>query len=183
MDLNEIATETGMRTFTGEQRDTLINDARELRQIALVVKNRISTTHVDGDKPGSASRRANKVDRKFQQVIRLLEKAAGICEAIEGVHRREVTELPARRAKALAKKQQREQHRALTRQKAHQLTAQNLTESAQQFSVDPRTGYPMPPTTQPTTVQYVHPNPHSYTGQATASEPLADFTDVFESTG
>jgi hypothetical protein len=182
MDLNEITSATGMREFTSNQRDTLINDARELRQIAEIVKNRIAESTLDGDKPGAARRRATKVDKKFQQAIRLLEKAAGVCEAIEGTHRREITELPDRRAKALAKKQQRAEHRALSRQKAHALTRQSLAESAQQFAVDPRLAAQVPP--MPATApQYVNPHPGAYAAPAAERTPLADFADVFEGTG
>jgi hypothetical protein len=178
MDLNEITTASGMRAFTSDQRDTLINDARELRQIALIIKNRLATTQIDGDKPGSANRRAKKVDKKFQQAITLLEKAAGVFEAIEGTHRREVIELPARRAAALAKKEQRDQRRALTREKAHALTAQTLTESAHHLAADPRTGYPQPPAAAPQVV-YNTPHPHAYTSATAGSDPLGDFAHVF----
>lgn len=186
MDLNEITTETGMREFTSNQRDTLVNDAREIRQIAGIVRNRIAETAIEGDKPGSARRRAAKIDRKFGQVARHLEKAAALCEAIDATHRREVLELPARRTKALEKKQQRRQVRALTRQKAHTLTQHTLAESAQHLAVDPRTDYPQTPTAAPQPV-YNTPHPHAYAAPQGNTAPLQDFsaafTGAFEETG
>lgn len=183
MDLNEITTPDGMREFTSNQRDTLINDARELRQIAGIVRNRIAETTIDGDKPGSARRRAAKVDRKFGQVARHLEKAAALCEAIDATHRREVLELPARRTKALEKKERRREAKALTRQKAHALTQRTLTESTQHLAVDPRTGYPQMPATAPQPVVYNSPHPQAYATAQANTAPLPDFGTVFEETG
>jgi hypothetical protein len=175
MDLNEIATETGLRDFTSNQRDTVINDITEIQQIALIVKTCIAAQNIDGDKPFSARRRAHKVDRQFQQVARHLAKAAAKFEAINATYRREIVELPARRIKAVEKKERRQAMRALTRQKAHALTQQTLAESAQSLA-----GQGQPQAVQP---QPVYTNPQAYQFPTGNTAPLPDFADLFTETG
>ncbi|MFI8792676.1 hypothetical protein [Streptomyces sp. NPDC055105] len=180
MDLNEIATETGMRSWTSDQRDTVFNDINEIQQIALIVKTCIAGQAIDGDKPFSAKRRANKVNRQFKQVIRHLTKAAAGFEAINATHRREIAELPSRRTKAVEKKERRAQLRALTRQNAHALVQRTIAEGAQGLAADPRLAGQAMPQSQPQPV-YVHPQAPSIPQSTRA--PIPNFDELFKGVG
>lgn len=181
MDIEALMKKQGMRDFTDEQRDTLVNDAVQIRQLAQIIQARLAKTEINGDRTGAAPRRARKVTRQFEKVAKLLEKAAAGCEGINATYVHEVIELPDRRKKALAKKKERQQTRALTRAKAQEITAQTLSQSAQHLLADPRTAQPQMPATAAPQPQYVH--PHAYTAQQTHQAPLADFSSVFEETG
>ncbi len=178
MNLNEIATENGMRDWTSGQRDTVLNDIDEIERIALVVKACIAGEAIDGDKPLDAQRRSIKVNRQFKQAIRHLSKAAAKFESINSAYKREVVELPKRRENAQKRKDNRRQLRALTRQKAHALTQRTLTESAQHLAVDPRAAGQQPPAAAPQP-QYVNPHPHAYATPQANTTPLPDFADAF----
>lgn len=183
MDMTELMTQQGMSAFKDEQRDTFVNDADQVRQIGRVIRARIANTRIDGDKTWSAKRRAAKVGSRFDRVASLLEKAAAEVEAIDATYNREVLELPARRQRALDKKTERQQAKALTRQKAHELTERTLAESAHHLAADPRTlpAQPgMPPTVQP---QPVYTNPTAYQYPTTASDPLPEIADLFKEVG
>lgn len=181
MDMNELMTRDGVREFSGEQRDTFVNDATQLRQMGRIFKARIAQTEIDGDKPWSAKRRASKVAGRFDRVAKLLEKAAAECEAIDATYGREVLDLPKRRAEAIAKKEERRARKALTRQNAHALAQRTIAEGAQGLAVDPRlAGQTMPQAAQPQPV-YVHPQA-PVIPQSTRA-PIPAFDELFKGVG
>lgn len=180
MDMTEMMTRDGMGEFSSGQRDTFVNDATEIRQIGRIFKARIAKSKVDGDKPWSAKYRAHKVGKQFEDLAKLLEKAAAKCEAVDATYGREVLELPERRHAARQKKQDRAQLRQLTRAKAQSMVAGTLTESTRGMAADPRTAGQSPgmPPTAEQPVQYVH--PHAYaTPTAGTGDPLGNITDYF----
>lgn len=182
MDMTELMTKKGMSGFKDEQRDTFVNDATELRQMGRIIYARIAQTEIDGDKPWSAKRRAAQVRGRFNRVAKLLEKAAAEVEAIDATYNRRVLELPERRAKAIERKNERREVRALTRQKAHALTTRTLTESAQHLAVDPRTAGQQPPAAAPQVV-YNSPHPQAYATAPANTNPLPEFSEAFGSFG
>ncbi|GAA3152937.1 hypothetical protein ACFQ0X_43710 [Streptomyces rectiviolaceus] len=181
MDMTEMMTRDGCGEFSSGQRDTFVNDAAEIRQIGLIFKARIAQSKVEGDKPWSAKYRAYKVGKQFEDLARLLEKAAAKCEAVDATYSREVLDLPERRDKALEKKQQRKELRQLTRAKAQGVAAGTLTESARGLAADPRTTGQTP--TMPNAVQpepqYVHPHAYAPNAYAGTGDPLGNITDHF----
>ncbi|MEU6990355.1 hypothetical protein ABZ953_06790 [Streptomyces sp. NPDC046465] len=181
MDIGEMLTRDGMRDFTSDQRDTYVNDATEIRQLGLIFKARIGQTRIDGDKPWSAKRRAHKVGRRVDEVARLLERAAAKVEALDATYGSEVLDLPERRAKALARKQQRRDARELTRRKAQALTGRTLAESAAGLAADPRTekNQAAPPMPQSPPPVYVHPHGFQQPPTGAFGEPLEDITSYF----
>ena len=180
MDLNELMTPEGIGGFSSEQRDTFVNDATQIRQMGRIVRARLSQTEIEGDKPWSARRRAAKVAGRFDRVAKLLEKAAAECEAIDATYGRQVTQLPQRRANALAKKEQRRERKALTARKAHALTQRTLAESAQGLAADPRTaGQPVAMLqTQP-----IYVSPQAPTLPQSSNDPLPQIHELFKGVG
>lgn len=101
MDMDHLMSEQGMRAYTDGQRDSLMDWAGEVRQITQIVQARLANTHIEGDKSaGEARKRSRKVSRRMARVARLLEKSAAETEAINAVYKREVLDLPDRRANA-----------------------------------------------------------------------------------
>lgn len=180
MDMTELMTKQGMGTFKDEQRDTFVNDADQVRQMGRVIRARIANTCINGDKPWSAKRRAAKVGGRFDRVAKLLEKAAAEVEAIDATYNREVLELPARRQTALDKKAERQEAKALTRQKARALTERTLAESAHGLAADPRLLAGQPPATAP---QPVYTNPAAYQFPTAAGDPIPEIADMFKEVG
>ncbi|MFD9564382.1 hypothetical protein [Streptomyces sp. NPDC059994] len=180
MDLNELMTRDGMGGFSSGQRDTFVNDATEIRQMSRIVRARLAQTAIDGDKPWSARRRAAKVAGRFDRVAKLLEKAAAECEAIDATYGREVLDLPQRRATALAKKEQRREHKILTAQRAHALTQRTIAEATQGLVADPRaagqqTGMPQ--------AQPVYVSPQAPPLPQPSNDPLPQIHELFKGIG
>lgn len=99
MDIDKLMTEQGMRDFTDEQRDTWFNDAVQTNQMAQIIEARLANTHIEGDKnAGQARKRARKATRKMKKAAGLLAKAAAEIEGFNATYKRDVLELPARRA-------------------------------------------------------------------------------------
>lgn len=177
MDIEKLMTQQGMRDYTDGQRDSLIDWAGEVRQLAQIAVARLANTHIEGDTPGSAGRRARKVGRQFTKVARLLEKAAAQTEAVNAVYGREVLQLPDRRAKDLERKATRRQRLGIAASSVHAKTVNSLTTSThtlhgiQQPTTQQVNGMPQP-------VQYVNPHPHRYTG-AGPQQPVGDIGDYF----
>ncbi|MFK8851227.1 hypothetical protein [Streptomyces sp. Ac-502] len=181
MDTDHLMTQQGMRDYTNEQLATLRNDAAQIRQLGQIVRERLAAQVIEGDKPGSARRRARKMGKRFDKVAELLQKAAAGCEGINSGYKYDVLKLPERRAKALEKKQARRQMRALTRVKARAVVDRSLTESAHSLAA-PDTAYG-PPVTPPQPAapppQYVSPQPYSLPTTGAANQPLPNITDLF----
>ncbi|CAL9667337.1 hypothetical protein SUDANB145_07227 (plasmid) [Streptomyces sp. enrichment culture] len=178
MNINDLFTGDGdgMRTFTEGQRDTLIEWAGESRQIAQIIAARLNQDHIDGDRPWSAGRRARKVARKQAKVARLLEQAAAETEALNAVYRREVVELPARRTAALEKKEAKRARRAITAGQTREAVAKSLTKTTNSLTGTPVGNPQVNAVQQP---QYVNPQPYTFPGQNSASQPLPAFGDLF----
>lgn len=183
MDIEALMAQQGMRDFTDEQRNTLVNDAVQIRQLAQIIQARLANTEIEGDKTGAASRRARKVTRQFEKVAKLLEKAAAGCEGINATYVHEVIELPGRRKKALVKKAERRQQRALAKGAAGALIAKSLTKSttglnASQASVNAQASTPAAAIAP--APQYVNPQPWAFQGQAGGqAQPLPPISSFF----
>jgi hypothetical protein len=177
VDIEQLMTEQGMRSFTDEQRDTFVNDAVQVRQMAQIIQARLANTRIEGDRTGSAGRRARKVSRRFGRVARLLEKAAAEAEAINAVYGREVLELPARRAAEVERKENRRQRLgiAATVEAAAQ---KSLAESAHAFN-GTQAGNPQVTPVQ-AAPQYVAPYPHQFAPAGGQPEPLENIADLFQ---
>lgn len=179
MDIEALMTQQGMRDFTNEQRQTFTNDAVEVRQLAQIIQARLANTEIDGDRAGSAGRRARKVTRKMHKVARLLERAAAETEALNAVYLREVEELPARRARQLEQKEQRRQRLGIAAASVQGAAAKSLTKSTNTLT-GIRPPAAVPGAAVPPPVQYVSPQPWGLPGQNTAAQPLPSIADVFD---
>jgi hypothetical protein len=178
MDIEQLMTKDGMRAFTDEQRETFTTDAVQVRQLAQIIQARLAHTEIDGDRTGSATRRARKVSRKMAKVAKLLEKAAAETEGLNAVYLREVLELPARRARQLEQKEARKQRLGIAASTVHDTAAKSLTKS-----VNTLTGVQAPTASaqaSPPAVQYVSPQPYAFPGQNTTAQPLPNFGDLFD---
>jgi hypothetical protein len=170
MDIDQLMTRQGTRTFTDEQRETYTNDAVQVRQMVQIIQARLAHTEIDGDGAGTSSRRARKVTRPLRKVARLLEKAAAEMEAYNAVYVRDVLELPDRRAKDLDRKALRRQRLGIAASGAQEQIAGSLNTSAnalhgipgaanpqvtplaqapQYHTANPSYAYPAPPQHQP----------------------------------
>ena len=176
MDMNNLFTEQGMRDATGEQRDTWVNDAVQIRQIAQIIQARVANTQIDGDSTGSASRRARKVARPWQQAARLLEKAAARMEAADALYQREVLELPDRRVKALERKEMRRHRLGIAAGGAQEAIASSLQQSTAALNGTAQVGNPQvtPASPQPQFVspQFTFPTP-------TGTDQIPSIGDLF----
>lgn len=178
MDIEALMTKQGMRDFTDEQRQTFTNDATQVRQLAQIVQARLAHTEIDGDRTGSAGRRARRVARKLGKVARLLEKAAAETEAVNAVYLREVLELPARRARELEKKEQRRQRLGIAAGTAHTMVAKSLTKTTNSLT-GTTVGNPQVTPVQ-TAPQYVSPQPFQFPGQGVGqTEPMPSISEFF----
>lgn len=180
MDIESLMSKQGMRDFTDEQRQTFTNDATQVRQLAQIVQVRLANTEIEGDRVGSAGRRARKVARKLSKVARLLEKAAAETEAVNAVYLREVLELPARRARELEKKQDRRQRFGIAAASVQDKVGKSLTATTNTL-----TGIQPPVSSQVNAVQpgpqYVSPQPFQFSGQGAGQvQPLPSISDFFE---
>ncbi|MCF0086704.1 MULTISPECIES: hypothetical protein [unclassified Streptomyces] len=178
MDMNSLFTEDGMRNFTAGQRDSLVDWAGEARQIAQIMQARLANQHIDGDTGRAPNRRARKVARKQAKVAKLLEKAAAETEALNAVYQREVTELPARRARQLEQKATRKQRLGIAATTVQDVAAKSLTKSTNSF-----TGIQPPAASSqvtPPPVQYVSPQPYAWPGQTAGSQGVPSIHDVFD---
>ncbi|MFH9426370.1 hypothetical protein [Streptomyces sp. NPDC017529] len=181
MDIDKLMSRPGMREYTTEQLATWVNDASQVRQLGQILQARLAAQQIEGDKPGSAKRRARKVGKRFNKVADLLQKAAAECEGLNEAYKRDVLDLPERRAKTLEKKQDRRQMRALAWAKARTVVDRSLTESAHAIAA-PETAHGQP-ATPPQAVapppQYVSPQPYSLPNTGAANQPLPNITDLF----
>lgn len=178
MDIEALMTKQGMRDWTDNQRDTFVNDAVQVRQLAQIIQARLALTAIDGDRTGAAGRRARKVSKRLAKVASLLEKAAAEAEGVNAVYLREVLELPERRARELEKKEARKQRLGIAASSVQDAAAKSLTKSAASFHGVTPVGDPqVTPAAQP---QYVSPMPYMWPGQNTAGQgqeipPIGDF--------
>jgi hypothetical protein len=178
MDIEALMTKDGMRSFTDEQRQTFTTDAVQVRQLAQIIQARLANTEIEGDRAGSASRRARKVSRKMHKVAKLLEKAAAETEGLNAVYLREVLELPARRARQLEQKEARKQRLGIAAGAVRDAAEKSLAKSTNTLTgVQPPTVAPGPAVPPP--VQYVSPQPYTFPGQTPAQQDVPDFGDLF----
>jgi len=171
MDINALFEKNGMRDFTAEQRDTFMNDGQQIRQMQRIVQARLTQISLDGDRPGAAGRRARKMAKKFGKLAHLLEQAAAQCEAINTAYVHDILELPDRRLKAIAAKENRRQRPGIAASGVQEQIAGSLNTSVntlhgipgatnpqvtplaqapQYHSATPSYAYPAPPAHQPT---------------------------------
>ncbi|MFJ4473249.1 hypothetical protein ACIP2X_37945 [Streptomyces sp. NPDC089424] len=181
MDIEALMTQQGMRGWTDEQRDTFVNDASQVRQLAQIIQARLANSQIEGDRAGSAGRRARKVSKKLAKVARLLEKAAAETEALNAVYLREVVELPDRRSKELERKEQRRQRLGIAVSSVQHRVANSLVNTTNTLSG----AHPQPNVqvtgVQPPVPQYVPAQPFQFPGQANAmAQPLPDIGDFFD---
>ncbi|MFM9373252.1 hypothetical protein [Streptomyces sp. Da 82-17] len=179
MDIENLMSPEGMRAFTDEQRDTLTTDASQVRQLALIIKARIAQTQIDGDKPWSAKLRAYKVGKQFEQVAKQLEKAAAGCEGINASYKKDVLEVPARRERALERKEQRAEQKMLAKARAKHGITGALAENA--HALNAGTGAANPQVNAPAAPpapQYVNPAPFPMP-QAPAQSSSGQISDHF----
>ncbi|QBJ94440.1 hypothetical protein D0Z67_29160 (plasmid) [Streptomyces seoulensis] len=180
MDIEALMTQKGMRDFTDEQRQTFTTDATQLRQLAQIIQARLAHTQIDGDRTGSAGRRARKVARRLTKVARLVEKAAAETEAVNAVYLREVVELPARRARELEKKNDRRQRLGIAAASVHDKVGKSLTTSTNTLTGVQPTMPAQPPTVGQPAVQYVNPQPFQFPGQpSSTAAPVPHIGDFF----
>lgn len=177
MDIEALMTQQGMRDFTDEQRQTFTNDAVQVRQLAQIIQARLANTAIDGDRTGSAGRRARKVSRKLGKVARLLEKAAAETEAVNAVYLREVVQLPERRARELERKEQRRQRLGIAATAAQAHVAKSLSKSVNSLNGTP---VAEPQVTAVAGPQYVHPMPYQHTPAAGMAQPVPSIGDLFD---
>ncbi|MDX2658253.1 hypothetical protein PV382_18160 [Streptomyces scabiei] len=180
MDIEALMTQQGMRTFTDEQRDTWVNDAVQVRQLTQIIQARLANTEIDGDRTGSAGRRARKVARQLGKVAKLLEKAAAQVEGANATYVREVLELPERRVRELERKEQRRNRLGIAASSAQDTVAKSLTKTTNTLSgVQPQPGNTQV-TAAPPVPQYVSAQPYQFPGQATGpTTPIPDIGDFF----
>jgi hypothetical protein len=178
MDIDALMTQQGMRAFTDDQRETWMNDAVQMRQLAQIIQARLANTEIDGDKTGTAGRRAKKMARRWGKLAGLLEQAAAQAEGINSAYVRDVLELPDRRAKALERKEQRRHRLGIAATATQQQVAQSLHASAHTLNGSPQYGNPQvtPVQQQP---QYTPPMPYQFNQPAAGSQPVADIADFF----
>lgn len=178
MDINALMTQQGMRDYTDGQRDSLVDWASEVRQLTQIIQARLANTQIDGDKAGTAARRARKVTRRMSRVARLLEKAAAETEAVNAVYLREVLELPDRRAQDLERKALRKQRLGIAASAAQDAVQQSLAQSAHALNGPPPVGDAQVATAQDGP-RYVHPQPWSYQQPAGGPQGAQEFADFF----
>ncbi|MCL8016863.1 hypothetical protein [Streptomyces sp. AS02] len=179
MDMNAVMTTQGMRDTTSEQRDTWVNDAVQIRQMAQIIHARIAHTLIDGDKGQmSARRRAGKVSRKWRRAARLVEKAAAEMEAANAVYVREVVELPARRAAELERKETRRQRLGIAASTAEAAVTKSLGKSTDALHGGTPVGNPQVTAAQQAP-QYVSPMPYQWSGSQGGAQTLPDFNELF----
>jgi hypothetical protein len=178
MDIDALMTQQGMRTFTDEQRETWMNDAVQMRQLAQIIQARLANTDIDGDKTGTAARRARKMAKRWGKLAGLLEQAAAQAEGINSAYVRDVLELPDRRAKHLERKEQRRHRLGIAATATHQQVAQSLHTSAHTLNGSPQYGNPQVTPVQPQP-QYTPPMPHHFAPSNSAGQPVGDIADFF----
>ncbi|MFE3206316.1 hypothetical protein [Embleya sp. NPDC059237] len=98
MDINDLFTEQGLRTFTQERRDLHLSDAREYGQLAQVLRRRLEQTPLDGDGMGAAWWRARRIYRHLRKMERASARAGAQAEALYTAYVQHVLEEPQRRA-------------------------------------------------------------------------------------
>ena len=179
MDIEALMTQQGMRDWTDSQRDTFVNDATQIRQLTQIVQARLANTEIDGDRAGSAGRRARRMSRKLNRVARLLEKAAAETEAVNAVYVREVLELPDRRPKQLEARERRQEQKALARGAAGAAIAKSFTKTVNTLNGTDPVGNPQVTAAQ-AGPQYVNPQPFTFPGAAAGSgQPLPSISQFF----
>lgn len=179
MDMEALMTRQGMRDFTDDQRQTWMNDATQIRQLAQIIQARLAHTQIDGDKTGTAVRRARKMAKKWGKLAGLLEQAAAQVEGINSAYVRDVLELPDRRTKALERKEQRRQRMGIAAASTREAVAQSLATSAHALNGTPKVGNPQVTPVQPQP-QYVPPMPFQWPGQgAGQTQDIPAFGDLF----
>ncbi|MFD5898627.1 hypothetical protein [Streptomyces sp. NPDC060366] len=145
MDINSLFTDEGLRAFTATVRDQHVKDAQQYGQIADIVRRRLEQTPIQGDRWMAKKLRAWKVSRQVKAMQKASEEAASAAEALYAKYVNEVLELPARRAKAEAKKLERKQGRRAATGAA---VANSLTNSVHALH-DPQAGAPGVPQARP----------------------------------
>ncbi|WP_330328198.1 hypothetical protein [Streptomyces pseudovenezuelae] len=177
MDIEALMTQQGMRDWTDNQRDTFVNDAVQVRQLAQIIQARLALTTIEGDRAGAAGRRARKVSKRLAKVAHLLERAAAEAEGVNAAYRREVLELPARRARELEKKEARKQRLGIAASAIQDATAKSLSQSTATLHGAPGGNPQVNTVAQP---QYVSPMPYPWPGQTTGqAQPIPSIGDVF----
>ncbi|MFF7975836.1 hypothetical protein [Streptomyces sp. NPDC007905] len=111
MDINALFTDEGLRAFTSTVRDQHMKDATQYGQIADIVRRRLESEKIDGDRWLSKKVRAWKVSRQVRAMEKASKDAASAAEALYATYVNEVLELPQRRALAAARKTERRQNR------------------------------------------------------------------------
>jgi hypothetical protein len=179
MDMDALMTKQGMRTWTDEQRETYVNDASDMRQMAQIIQARIANTHIEGDKnAGQARRRAAKVVRRLNKVIRHLERAAAEMEAGNAVYVREVLELPERRVKELERNETRRSRLGLAAG-VHETVAKSLDRTAHALHGTQPVGNPQVTPVQQAP-QYVSPQPYAFPGGGQPQQPIPHISELFD---
>jgi hypothetical protein len=180
--MNALMTEQGMRDFTDEQRDSLVEWASETRQIAQIIQARLANTQVDGDSAGTAARRARKVTRPLRKVVRLLEKTAAEMEAFNAVYVRDVLELPDRRVKDRERKALRRQRLGIAASGVQEQIAGSLNSSVNILHGIP--GATNPQVTPLAQAPQYHTASPSYAYPAPpAQAPMSSIADIFTNIG
>lgn len=177
MDIDRLMTQDGMREYTDGQRDQWASDVSAMETLTQVIEARMAQTVIEGDRPGSAKRRARKVARRLRKASRQVRKAAAEMEAANAVFNREVVELPARRTRQLENKERRNEERARLRGLAKLQVARALAESAHGFNTGPQqmNSQAVPPAPQHAPLL----NPTPYAMPPGSGAPLGEITDQF----
>ncbi|NUS25047.1 MAG: hypothetical protein HOV92_12605 [Streptomyces sp.] len=179
MDMDQLMTRPGMRGLTDEEREKYVNDAVQLRQLGQIIHARLANTEIEGDRAGSASRRARKVTKRWVKAAQLLERAAAEMEAANAVYNREVLDLPERRAQALERKENRRQRMGIAAAGTQERIAQSLNTSVQALNGAQPVGNPQVTPVQQQPV-YNHPMPYAFPGQnAAQAQPIPDIGSLF----
>lgn len=188
MDMDHLMSEQGMRAYTDGQRDSLMDWAGEVRQITQIVQARLANTHIEGDKSaGEARKRSRKVSRRMARVARLLEKSAAETEAINAVYKREVIDLPARRANAAVEGSSSWRQRfGIADSPIREQVTNSLQESVHALNGTQQTGNQQATTIPAMPVQpaYLPPQPYHQAGPGAGTvQDFAGLGDIFKAAG
>lgn len=180
MDIDDLMTKKGMRSFTDDQRDTWVNDAVQIRQLAQIIEARLANTHIEGDSgDGQARRRARRFAGRLRKVADLLERAAARTEGVNAAYVRDVLELPERRASQTERKALRRQRLGIAAGDARTAVQQSLAQSASALNGAVPVGSPQV-NTVPEQPRYTPPNPWNYTPQQGQQGDPIDIANCFQ---
>lgn len=107
MDINDLFTDKGLRTFTADRRDQHLRDAREYGQLADVIRRRLAQTPIEGDGMWAARTRARRVYRHLRAMERASARAAARSEALYTTYVHHVLDVPRRREVEQARRERR----------------------------------------------------------------------------